>query len=692
MKTLEKQYEKAGIMPYFVDERGIKRFASQQTKRELLKTFSGNTYSPESIVPTVKVLYENTPHFLQLKRSNLRKNLQGHWSLNIENQHCILTGKIKRNQIIFPQTLPLGYHDLTVNINGKSYSCRIIVAPLRCYQPSELEQGKKLWGSFIQLYSLKSAHNWGIGDFGDLKQFLEHIQATGADFVGLNPIHSLFPANPESASPYSPSSRKWLNILYIDINALPEFQQNETAQSWFQQEDVQQKLKTLRTEKYINYSEVTALKLQGLKLSFTFFQQNGDKTRKKAFEKFLATGGEDLYIQATFDALHQHLSEQFTDQWGWNYWKKDYQNYQSEEVAKFQRTHSEEINFYAWLQFIADLQLKECHQFSQEKKMPIGMYRDLAVGVSDQGAETWCDKDLYCLNASVGAPPDVLAPQGQNWGLSPMNPHILKQRAYQPFIDLLRANLKHCGALRIDHIMSLLRLWWIPKNKQAQYGAYVRYPVDDLIAILALESHRHQSLIIGEDLGTVPKEIVSKLKNAGILSYKIFYFEFDHQGKSRKLSDYPYQAMTTLSTHDLPTINGYWRGYDFDLGERFGIYPSEKILKILKQQRIEAKDKILQRLKENNVEVENTICADLSSSITKKFNHLLQTYTSKVNSALFGLQPEDWLDMSEPVNIPGTSTQYPNWRRKLSVNTQDIFADLDIQQLLQKINMQRKSN
>ena len=290
----------------------------------------------------------------------------------------------------------------------------------------------------------------------------------------------------------------------------------------------------------------------------------------------------------------------------------------------------------------------------------------------------------------MGAPPDILGPQGQNWGLTPMNPHVLKQRAYQPFIDLIRANMKHCGALRIDHIMSLLRLWWIPKGDCPANGAYVRYPVDDLIAILALESQRHRCLIIGEDLGTVPKEIVSKLKNAGILSYKIFYFEFDQQGQSRNLQEYPYQAMTTLSTHDLPTINGYWRGYDFELGQKYGVYPNPKILQILRHSRIDAKEKILARLSENGVTVDKGIDGSLSSAVTKKFTHQLQTYVADVSSALFGFQPEDWLDMTEPVNIPGTSMEYANWRRRLTQNIDAIFADKDIQTLLKEVKAKRK--
>ncbi|PJG82032.1 4-alpha-glucanotransferase [Caviibacterium pharyngocola] len=687
----QKQFVQAGIMPYFFDERGLKKRAPEQIKQRLLRTFDGNISAASGLLPPVKIFYQNQPHFFPLITADKKHAIQGVWQLRLENDENLLEGKIKRNAIELPRDLPLGYHQLTLTVKNKQYTSRIIVAPTRCYQPAELQEGKKLWGSFIQLYALKSEKNWGVGDFGDLKDFLQNVQGYNADFVGLNPIHALFPANPESASPYSPSSRKWLNIIYIDINALPEFAQSEVAQQWFNGKEVQDKLGKVRSDSWINYTEVMQLKLQGLGLAFDYFQQNATALRRQAFEQFVQEGGESLQVQATFDALHQYLTSRFSDQWGWDFWEKEYQDYHSDAVQQFRRDNADEITFYAWLQFCADQQLAECNEICKANKMTIGMYRDLAVGVTGSGAETWSDKALYCLNASVGAPPDVLGPQGQNWGLSPMNPHVLQQQAYQPFIELVQSNLKNCGALRIDHIMSLLRLWWIPKGDSAVNGAYVRYPVDDLIAILALESQRHQSLIIGEDLGTVPKEIVSKLKNAGILSYKIFYFEFDQQGQSRHLQEYPYQAMTTLSTHDLPTINGYWRGYDFELGQQFGVYPNPKVLAILQKDRINAKAKILARLKENEIEVEKGIDETLSSDVSKTFNHQLQRYVANVSSALFGLQPEDWLDMSEPVNIPGTSTQYANWRRRLTANVNDIFADKDVQALLSAVNSARKS-
>lgn len=690
MKITTKQFQRAGIMPYFFDERGVKKWAAQSIKTTLFNAFEGNYCSSASPIPAVKVFTQNQPYFLPFQLADQKHSFSGTWQLQLENGSTSLSGKIKKRGIQFPQDLPLGYHQLQLHTPKQTINCTIIIAPESCYQPQALQEKQKLWGTFLQLYTLRSEQNWGIGDFGDLKNFIQQFAHYQADFIGLNPIHSLFPANPESASPYSPSSRQWLNIAYIDVNQLTEFQQSSDAQTWFNSTEIQQQLNQLRTQDWLDYAQIIPLKLKGLRFAFAKFQQNQTACPDQDFADFVQKGGESLQVQATFDALHQHLSSQFENQWGWDFWEKPYQDYQSPAVQQFKADHCDDVEFYTWLQFIADKQLAECNALCQQQNMQIGMYRDLAVGVSANGAETWNDKQLYCLKASVGAPPDVLGPQGQNWGLTPMNPHLLKQTAYRPFIQLVRANMKHCGALRIDHIMSLLRLWWIPKGDSAKNGAYVRYPVDDLIAILALESQRHQCLIIGEDLGTVPKEIVSKLKNAGILSYKIFYFEFDEKGQSRDLNSYPYQAMTTLSTHDLPTINGYWRGYDFELGEQFGVYPDPKILSILQAQRVNAKAQILQRLNEQSISVSPEITAELNSAVSTQFVHLLQHYVANVSSGLFGFQPEDWLGMTEPVNIPGTSTQYANWRRRLTENTNDIFANSEIQNLLKTVNQIRK--
>ena len=469
-----------------------------------------------------------------------------------------------------------------------------------------------------------------------------------------------------------------MNIVYIDVNAIEAFQQSQEAQAWFNDAETQRQLAEQRAKDYVDYTQVMNLKLHGLRLAYSAFCSQ-DQT---AFEQFIAQNGEALKIQGTFDALHSWLSAQFSEQWGWNFWAEQYHDYHSPAVAQFQAEQSDLVRFYMWLQFVAQQQLQQCNLLAKELEMPVGFYRDLAVGVADNGAETWADKELFVLDASVGAPPDIMAPNGQNWGLSPMHPEVLQARGYQPFIDLLRANMKDCGALRIDHILGLARMWWVAKGDSAKNGAYVRYPLDDLLAILALESQRHQCLIIAEALGTVPKGMLEKLEEKGILAYNIFYFEMDANG-SKPLENYPYQAMTTLSTHDLPTVQGYWKGYDFDLGEQFGVYPSKKVLNILKQGRKEAKEKIRQAV-ENVQELANT-----DTNVSKEFTHQLQAYVADTNSALFGSQPEDWLNMLDPVNIPGTSMEYPNWRRKLSHTIEEIFANTEINQLLETIEKKR---
>lgn len=653
---------------YFFDEYGRRRYTSQEVYRKIVKCLGLPKSAP--ILPSVKVSTIGKAVYIRLNVANSKNYLQASWQLHLEKGD-ILCGKVKRNTINLPKNLPMGYHQLKLKSKCHSLTCRIIITPEKAFQPEELQQKQKLWGAILQLYTLRSEHHWGIGDFSDLKAFLTKLSEQGGDFVGLNPIHAIFPANPESASPYSPSSRLWQNIIYIDVTAVEAFQQSTEAQTWFNSVGVQQRLTEARTKEYVDYSLVMQLKLEGLRLAYkTFVQQD-----QQAFEQFMTQHGESLTIQGTFDALHYWLSEQFSEQWGWNFWEKEYQDYHSSRVQTFQTEHTQLVRFYMWLQFVAQQQLKECNQLTKSLNMPIGFYRDLAVGVANNGVETWADKELFALDASIGAPPDIMAPNGQNWGLSPMHPEVLHARGYQPFIDLLRANMKDCGALRIDHILGFARMWWVPKGESAKNGAYVRYPLDDLLAILALESQRNQCLIIAEALGTVPKGMLKKLEDKGILTYNIFYFEQDQHG-SKPLANYPYMAMTTLSTHDLPTVQGYWKGYDFDLGEKFGVYPNEEVLKRLKQHRYFNKEAIRQA-----VEKVQDLAQD-NQGVNLQFVHQLQSYVADTNSALFGTQPEDWLNMLEPVNIPGTSDQYPNWRRKLTHTISEIFNHEQINQLL----------
>lgn len=666
--------------PYFYDP-NIKEYANPTAfeKIEALLNAKGDLQKNNQILPLVKVVTKPDAE-LQEVEIPLFFAISATWKITLENGD-ILTGEIIEAEVLpLPCDLPLGYHRLSIQTENTEEHCSLTIAPKKAFLPSPLQQQKKLWGAFLQLYTLRSEQNWGVGDFGDLKQFLAKMAAQGADFVGLNPIHALFPANPEAASPYSPSSRLWQNIIYIDVNAVRAFQQSEKAQQWFNSAEIQQLLTELRAKDYVDYSAVMQLKLQALNFAFEQFSTE-DQT---SFNTFIEQSGEPLKTQGTFDALHQWLAAQSGEKGGWTTWAAEYQDYQSPKVAEFQQAQAEKIRFYMWLQFLAAQQLAECDAFAKALKMPIGFYRDLAVGVTTDGAETWADKALFVQGASIGAPPDMLAPNGQSWGLSPMHPAVLNARGYQPFIDLVRANMKHCGALRIDHILGFARMWWVANGLSAKDGIYVRYPLDDLLAILALESQRHQCVIIAEALGTVPDGILEVLEQKGIFAYNIFYFE-KSDNSYKPLENYPYQAMTTLSTHDLPTIQGYWKGYDFELGEKFDTYPSKAVVRKLKEERS------YDRLNIRNA-VEKVMSLEPNEvGVTMQFTHQLQRYVAHTNSALFGTQPEDWLNMLEPVNIPGTSTEYPNWRRKLSASIEQIFANQNIQKLLADINTIRKN-
>ncbi|PJG64347.1 4-alpha-glucanotransferase [Yersinia kristensenii] len=691
-KSLDQAATLAGIAANYINAHGKPQAISAQTKQQLLAAMGRTSVPPDSQtekapLPPVKVFTFGSAMQLSMAGSG-----DYHWQLQTE-KGVLHQGRISaKKTLTLPASLPQGYHRLVLEQGLQQWQCSVIVAPKRCFEPDALLAGKKLWGACVQLYTLRSEHNWGIGDFGDLNQMLEQVGERGGAFIGLNPIHALYPANPQSASPYSPSSRRWLNVIYIDVNRVDEFHSSEAAQAWWNRPETQSALAQARASEWVDYPQVMQLKQAALRLAFPLFTARKAKdARVQAFHRFVEQGGSSLHQQAAFDALHAHLSENDPMMWGWPVWPEKYRDGRSSGVADFCREHADEVNFYLWLQWLAASQFDDCFHLSQTRKMPLGLYRDLAVGVAEGGAETWCDRELYCLKASVGAPPDILGPLGQNWGLPPMDPHVMVARAYQPFIDLLRANMTSCGALRIDHVMALLRLWWIPYGQTADQGAYVKYPVDDLLAILALESQRHSCMVIGEDLGTVPVEIVAKLRDSGVYSYKVLYFEHDSENTFRAPQSYPVQAMATITTHDLPTLRGYWQSDDLTLGNKLGLYPDQQMLKQLYLDRERAKQGLLEGLHHYDCVPKKVGHKASLLSMSPVLNRGLQRYVADSASALLGLQPEDWLDMAAPVNIPGTSDEYPNWRRKLTSTLEEMFADEQVNRLLKDLDKRRKN-
>ena len=591
-------------------------------------------------------------------------------------------------QHALPLSLESGYHNLTLQLAGTNTMQSLIITPGVCYTPDVFSH-KKQWGIALQLYALRSERNWGIGDFTDLANTLDYLAGVGADFVGLNPIHALYPAMPDNASPYSPSSRRWLNTLYIDVTTMPGFNQCQTTRALVDNTGFSNSLEQLRQQPFVDYAGVSALKMPVMQSLYQWY--TGQKHADPQFEQFVQQGGESLYLCALYDALHRYLYQQDSANWVWPVWPAGYQNPYSEQVQQFAEDHQHEIGFFCYLQFIAQQQLAKAQQLAKSKGMTLGLYRDLAVGVSEASTEIWGNPTLYCRDASVGAPPDPLGPAGQNWGLPPMYPYQLYCQAYQPFIDLLRANMRDAGALRIDHVMALLRLWWVPKSAvNAGGGAYVYYPIDDLLGILALESQRNKAVVIGEDLGTVPDGIRELLHAYAVYSYRVFFFETAADGGFISPKHYPVQAMATLTTHDLPTLTGFWHCEDLRLGKDVGLYQDEAQLQQLYQQRHQNKQRILDSLHGHQVLPQDYSRSSEHLGMDQTLNYAMQRHLAAGSSQLLCLQLEDALQMSQPVNIPGTSNEYPNWRRKLSENIEQWRNNPAIKQLFNDITAVRQ--
>ncbi|PIE43511.1 MAG: 4-alpha-glucanotransferase [Gammaproteobacteria bacterium] len=594
---------------------------------------------------------------------------------------------------------PLGYHKIQLcGGRGKVLAeAKLVIAPESCYIPDSMVNGDKLWGFSVQLYCLRSQVNWGIGDFSDLVKLIERSAKLGASFIGLNPLHALYPANPEQCSPYSPSSRRWLNTLYIDVTAVDGYDSLPEVQEYVSSAEFQMKLSEVRAVEYIDYTRVAQLKLPVLKRLYSHFvsQHIQKKTKTaKSFDKFVRDGAESLQQLATYDALQSQFKSKSKGKtgWGWPVWPARFKHYHKADIIEFRKQNEQEIEFYCYLQWIAQDQLETANRAAQTSGMQIGLYRDLAVGVNLGSADVWADQDLYCTDASIGAPPDVFSPLGQNWGLPPMDPNILRQRAYQPVIDLFRSNMQSCGALRIDHVMALMRLWWTENNGgAADKGAYVDYPLDDLLSVLALESHRNQCLVIGEDLGTVPDSFRSKLRANGIHTYRVFFFEQAPDGGFYSPDHYPVQSLSTLTTHDMPTLNGYWHCKDLELGKSLGLYPDEQLLRRLYDERLVAKQQMLNSL-HGHFSIPSGIGRDaMTQPMSRELNFGMQVHMAKGVSSLLSLQLEDWLEMQNPVNVPGTYKEYPNWRRKLSANLEDIFANPDLVSLAGQLTKARQN-
>jgi malto-oligosyltrehalose trehalohydrolase/4-alpha-glucanotransferase len=578
--------------------------------------------------------------------------------------------RLQRRRLVLGDELPWGYHQLellSASDRDPLGVASLVVTPGRCWLPPVVSDGKRLWGIAAQLYLLRSATDWGIGDFGDLRSLVELAAAHGADLIGLNPLHGMFHDNPNYASPYSPASRLLLNIINIDILALPELADCEDTRNLIASPAFRDRLHACRTQRLVDYERVTDLKLNVLHRLFEVCRTAAGK-RWQAFDTFRRNVGEVLERHCLFLALREHFAAQGPSWADWHNWPEEYRDPSSPAVAGFAQGHRDRVEFLVWLQWIADEQLAAAARAAADRGMRVGLYRDLAVGADRSGAETWANSRAVISGAQVGAPPDIHNPLGQDWGLPPFHPRVLREEGYRSFIELVRANMRHSGGLRIDHVMGLQHLYWVPQGRKPKEGAYVAYPLQDLLGILALESQRHQCLVVGEDLGTVPEGFRDVMSAANVLSYRVLYFEQDSEGCFLPPDAYPRLAVAVVGSHDLPTLRGWWEGRDLDLKQSLDLFPDEN--EYLRQQETRDRDKqhLLTALRQSGL-----LPANHEPDIPT-LARAAHAYLAHTPCVLALAQIDDLTDEADPVNVPATSDEHPNWRRRLS-NTLEQLAE-----------------
>jgi 4-alpha-glucanotransferase len=591
-----------------------------------------------------------------------------------------------------PFDLPPGYHELEAKIaGGTAHRCLLIASPPQCYEPARIIEGRRLWGIAVQLYTLRSRDNWGIGDFHDLRMLIRWAASRGAGFIALNPLHALAPAEPERASPYSASSRHFLNVLYIAGPLVPEFQECAAARERLADSSIAARLQQLRGRELVDYRGVADLKLEILALLYRDFCDRHvarDTDRARIFHAFVAAGGNALHMHARFDALDRYFRTTLGTASGWLSWPEEYRDVNGNAAARFAAQHPREVEFYAYLQWLAHEQLCEAQTLTRELGMPIGLYGDYAVGANPSGSETWADQSSYRMGAEIGAPPDPLALKGQGWGIPPQDPWVMQEQRLQGFTRLIRNNMRYYGALRLDHVMALFRLWWVPAGFSPTEGAYVHYPLQQLLTVLALESARSACLVVGEDLGVVPDEMRQAMPEFGLYHYKVLLFE-KLDGRFRRPDEYVRKALATATTHDMPTLRSYWEGRDIELRRGLNLYPSAEIENDVMRERERDRELLLGTLQEQGLKPAQP--ATPFDAFTADLAHALHLYLARSPTALVALQIDDLLGETLPVNVPGTDREYPNWQRKVSADVEDIAERADLAARLDEIRAARES-
>ena len=598
--------------------------------------------------------------FLAKEGQQTFKSVHAQWTVSEEKKegrNLYVRLNVKITDKVEPQ-----YYVLKVQTAHNEYKAQFIVAPKKCYELDKKNK-KKLYGFAVQLYSLKSKQNWGVGDFSDLSAMVDIAADNGGDVIGLNPLNVLLHDYPEAASPYASISRLFLNPIYIDVEKVPLFEKKDKDEK---------AVREAKESENINYTKVYQTKVKALKAIFERLKKDKGSKYAASFEKFKSDNAKELNKLAVFQAIcHERakaggkLSAKAEAELG---------SALGSGVEKFALQHQNEIEFFKFLQFEADRQLKLVFDKIKKRGLAIGLYRDMPVGVSKDSAEVWSDKYLYVQKSGAGVPPDSYFPTGQKWGLGAFQPAELKERAYKPFINILRACMRYAGAVRIDHIMGLSRLFIIPD--EGVEGTYIRYNAQDMMNILALESYLNKCVVVGECIGNVEAGYTESLLSRGIYLLGVLWSERkDENGTMKAPDEYEEKYFASVGTHDMPPLKAWWFGREIATMRNLGLYSEEDMVSAYHWREHERRLLLGALDKENVWPKDNLRHGDYlyGEAYPEGIDEAVHAYMAKTKSEVLLLMPEDIFQSEKIQNLPGTDVdKFPNWRAKQVIDIEDI--------------------
>lgn len=625
-----------GIQPDFIDALGNHRVTSASALKIIIDALPPRP--PHRLLGETVVIRSGRPARAALQQAATSRV---HWKI-VKDLKVIAQGEAHDAVIMWPADLPEGSYRLQLaDASGCSEDVPLIVAPAKAFAGDF----DRCWLLAVQLYGVRSARNWGIGDFGDLEGLIELASQLGADGIGLNPLHALFDDRPGDCSPYSPNSRLFLNALYIDVERAPGFQPNAADGA---------ALARLRESEIVDYVTVAGLKWRALRLAFEKFQAETRNPLWQDFETFRSERAPLLQRFACFEVLRHRFNKP------WWEWPEEWQAPGEDSCARLREgPDKDEIEFVEFVQWIADRQLGACQARARSQGMKVGLYLDVAVGVQSDGFDAWNEQVAIARGLAVGAPPDALNTAGQDWGLAGFNAAGLEQQSFEPYREMLRASMRYAGAIRLDHVLGLKRLYLVPRGFAPDNGVYVRMPFEALLAATAQESVAHRCVVIGEDLGTVPEGFREAMADWGIWSYQVMMFERDDHGRFRGIDYYTPNALVTFNTHDLSTYAG-WRSFsDLKLKRSLGIDPGES-----DDSRWHALTMLSEVLRHHAIDTHDLFA--------------VAAFLARTRSRLLAISLEDLLGVIDQPNIPGTVDEHPNWRRRLPLALDEIAAAIDV--------------